>query len=55
MMKSVNNETMRRLNEFKLAAQIVYTRFCQAIFFTGRFAEIIDVNDICNLYLEREV
>ena len=38
----------RRLNELKIAAQYVYTRFCQANTFTGSLCEDIriDMKDV---------
>ena len=47
-MKLVEREVKRRINEFHLEAQYLYTRFCQANTFTGRLAEsiVIDMQDI---------
>ena len=47
-MKSVEREVKRRINEFHFVAQYLYTRFCQALTFTGRLAEsiVIDMLDI---------
>lgn len=47
-MTLVEKNTARRLNELKIVAQYIYTRFCQANTFTGRLCEdiIIDMKSI---------
>lgn len=47
-MTLVEKNTVMCLNELKIVAQLIYTRFCQANFFTGHLCEdiIIDMKDI---------